>query len=141
MTDQIKFSISIARVDSGGAQLLPTAPDWPTDNLPYDLMPYIEHRPTRLVALRKLVGNCFRTEAGHPDELIDGPGLEALIQHGRDQIRLCGALPPLKTNNAGDRVRRDMDMIVVFRPAAPMLGKAAEVALLAQGIQIGSVVL
>lgn len=139
MTDQIRFSVSIARIDSGGTQLLSTAPDWPTDDLPYDLAPYIEHRPTRLVALRKLVGSCLRTKSGRPDELIDGPCLEAVIQHERHQIRLCGALPPLKTNKAGDRVRRDMDMIVVFRPAAPMLGNTAEVALLAQGVQIASV--
>ena len=134
-----KFKVRIARVDERGTQLASTAPSWPSDSENYDLHPYVKGGPRELVSLRKVAGRYLSTALSRPDMEVDGPGVEAVVEHQGRRFRLCGHLPDLKTNRAGERIRNDMDMILVFREADAK--RPAHVALIVQGEHVASVAL
>ena len=134
-----EFKVWIARVDERGAQLASTAPDWPSNSENYDLHAHVKGGPRELVSLRKIAGRFQSTALGEPDREVDGPGVEAVVEHRNRRFRLCGRLPDLKTNRAGERIRDDMDMILVFREANA--ARPAHIALIVQGEPVASVAL
>lgn len=132
-----EFRVHIARVDEGGRQLLQLAPEWPNDTMDYDLLSYVEHVPPGLMSLRKIAGRCRSTLVGEADKEVAGPCVEAAVEYRGSRLRLCGELPDLKANKAGERIRADMDMILVFRDDEPG-GRPAHVELIVQGDPVAS---